>query len=193
MKVSREQAALNRERVVEVAAKLFREKGFDGIGVADLMKGAGLTHGGFYGQFGSKEDLLVEACGKALEGSLAGWSRLAVGTPREQLGKIVGSYLSPAHRANPGKGCSMTTLAADAPRVGPAVRQTLTQGARAQIGMLTELHGKLDPDAAPDEQRRRAIAAYAGMVGAMMLARAVEDEALSDEILETVKAALGAG
>ena len=73
MKVSREQAALNRERIVEVAAKLFREKGYDGIGVADLMKNAGLTHGGFYGHFASKEDLMIEASELALKKSLAGW------------------------------------------------------------------------------------------------------------------------
>jgi len=74
MKVSREQAAENRERIVQVAAKLFRERGFDGVGVADLMKAAGLTHGGFYGHFASKEDLAGEACGRAINRPLQIWS-----------------------------------------------------------------------------------------------------------------------
>src|SRR3981081_1665376 len=79
MKVSREQAAENRARVIEVAGKLFREKGFDGIGVADIMKGAGLTHGGFYGQFKSKDDLAAQACAQSLERSVARWTRLPAG------------------------------------------------------------------------------------------------------------------
>src|SRR6058998_1573826 len=77
MKVSREQAAQNRERIVETAAQLFRERGFEGIGVADLMQEAGLTHGGFYGHFSSKEDLIAEAAARAFEGSVAVWSNVA--------------------------------------------------------------------------------------------------------------------
>jgi len=94
MKVSREQAALNRERIVDVAARLFREKGYDGIGVADLMKNAGLTHGGFYGHFASKEDLMVEACQHALEKSLDGWRAKIASHPQRALPAIVDSYLS---------------------------------------------------------------------------------------------------
>ena len=82
MKVSREQAAQNRDRIVEAAAQLFRERGFEGIGVADLMKEAGLTHGGFYGHFSSKEDLIAEASARALTRSLALWSKLAERAPR---------------------------------------------------------------------------------------------------------------
>jgi TetR/AcrR family transcriptional repressor of nem operon len=101
MKVTREQAALNRERIVEVAAKLFRERGYDGIGVADLMKGAGLTHGGFYGHFGSNEDLLAEARGKAVQTLVERWRGLVAKAPRRALAAITGNYLSAAHATTP--------------------------------------------------------------------------------------------
>ena len=120
MKVSREQAALNRERIVETAARLFREKGFDGIGVADLMKGAGLTHGGFYGHFASKELLLAEATGKALEKSVMKWRKLADAAPARPVAAIAESYLSAAHRDGPGRGCAVSTLGTDVARAGAA-------------------------------------------------------------------------
>jgi TetR/AcrR family transcriptional regulator, transcriptional repressor for nem operon len=90
MKVSREQATYNRERIVEAAAQLFRERGFEGIGVADLMKEAGLTHGGFYGHFSSKEDLIAQASARALAHSLALWSKLAERAPGDPLSAIAG-------------------------------------------------------------------------------------------------------
>src|SRR3954470_1990997 len=102
MKVSREQVALNRQRIVETAAKLFREKGYDGIGVADLMKSAGLTHGGFYGHFESKEDLLAEATAHALKKSVERWQGYAAQGPETALDKIGQGYLTEQHRDNPG-------------------------------------------------------------------------------------------
>src|ERR1700675_5091971 len=105
MKVSREQAAENRERIVQVAAKLFRERGFDGIGVADLMKAAGLTHGGFYGHFESKEDLMAQACEHATARSKTLFGKLAERVPDDALGEIARAYLSPRHRDDPGAGC----------------------------------------------------------------------------------------
>ena len=104
MKVSREQAALNRERIVDVAARLFREKGYDGIGVADLMKNAGLTHGGFYGHFASKEDLMIEACQHALHQSLEGWRAKVASDPQRALPAIIENYLTTRHRDQPGGG-----------------------------------------------------------------------------------------
>lgn len=186
MKVSREQAAQNRERIVEVASRLFREKGFDGIGVADLMKGAGLTHGGFYGHFASKEDLLAEACGKAMEHSVAHWQRVMQKSPGQPLAAITRQYLSEDHRDHPGLGCAVTALATDVARVGPEVRQALTDGALAQIAILAGL----EPDGTPEERRRKAIAHYAAMIGGVVLARAVADPALSQEILAAVAATL---
>src|SRR6266571_2081488 len=94
MKVSREQAAQNRERVVQTAATLFRERGYSGIGVAELMKGAGLTHGGFYGNFGSKEALMAEAVTYALDKSLLKWDRLVQKQPDDPLDAITAAYLS---------------------------------------------------------------------------------------------------
>src|SRR4029453_19541751 len=105
MKVSREQAARNRERILDAAAQLFRERGFEGVGVADLMKEAGLTPGGFYGHFSSKEDLIAEASARALTRSLARWSELGERAPRDPLSAIAGVYLTGRHRDNPGTGC----------------------------------------------------------------------------------------
>src|SRR5678815_3029070 len=98
MRVSREQATQNRERVLDTAAKLFRERGFAGLGVADLMKAADLTHGAFYGQFESKEDLMVQACARAFEDSLEQWQAAAARSPDDPLAGVASSYLSRAHR-----------------------------------------------------------------------------------------------
>src|SRR5471032_2405391 len=139
MKVSREQAALNRERIVEEAGKLFRERGYDGIGVADLMKGAGLTHGGFYGHFASKEALLAEATARGLEAAVQRWQRTAEQSPQTALAKISHSYLSKTHVEQPALGCSITALGADVARLGPAARHAVTCGAQGQIGVLEQL------------------------------------------------------
>ena len=98
MKVSRAEAAQNRERIIETAAKLFRERGFDGIGVAELMKSAGLTHGGFYGNFASKEDLMAQACTRALEGSLDAMRELVERDGENALSIAASAYLNPTHR-----------------------------------------------------------------------------------------------
>src|SRR5213593_477266 len=110
MKVSRERAAQNRERILDAAARLFRERGFEGIGVADLMKTAGLTHGGFYGHFSSKEDLMAQACARALARSLEAWSKRAERIPDDPLLSIAGGYLSSKHRDDPGAGCVLAAL-----------------------------------------------------------------------------------
>ncbi|HZR36538.1 MAG TPA: TetR/AcrR family transcriptional regulator, partial [Nevskia sp.] len=101
MKVTREQAELNRQRTVEAAARLFRERGFDGVGIAQLMEEVGLTHGGFYGQFSSKEDLMVEACAKALQQSHQRWREIRDRTPDQALAGIASLYTSPGHRDDP--------------------------------------------------------------------------------------------
>jgi TetR/AcrR family transcriptional repressor of nem operon len=185
MRVSREQAALNRERIVDVAAKLFREKGYDGIGVADLMKGAGLTHGGFYGHFESKEDLLAEACAKAIAYSVEHWRRRIDRNPGDPLGELARSYLSEMHRDNAGAGCVIASLGPDVARAGKPVQHALTGGVKAQLDMLAQaLPGE------PEEARRRAIASYAAMIGGLVLARAVDDPELSKELLAATVAQL---
>src|SRR5438552_14312118 len=125
MKVSREQAARNRERIVETAARLFRERGFEGIGVADLMKEAGLTHGGFYGHFSSKEDLVAEASARALMRSLALFTSVAE-RGADPLSAIASAYLTSRHRDNPGEGCLLAALGSDVSRPGPTVRRAVT-------------------------------------------------------------------
>ncbi|RFP16288.1 MULTISPECIES: TetR/AcrR family transcriptional regulator [unclassified Duganella] len=189
MKVSREQVALNRERIVETAARLFREKGYDGIGVADLMKSAGLTHGGFYGHFASKEDLLAEAAAHALKKSVQRWEGYLAEGRDTALEKISDGYLTRQHCEHPEKGCSVTALGADIARLGPKARHALTEGAIGQMAVLEELM----PGADPAARRRQALASYASMVGAIVLARAVDDEQLSAEILQAVQQSLPAG
>lgn len=184
MKVSREQAAENRSRVVEVAGRLFRERGFDGIGVADLMKAAGLTHGGFYGQFGSKDQLAVEATERALERNAEIWRRRAAGEEGPPLQAVVDFYLSARHRDRAGEGCVLAALAADAARSQvPGLRPALQRGFESLVGTLA----RLLPGRTEAVRRRRALAKASAMVGALILARAVDDAALSQEILAAVR------
>lgn len=185
--MSREQAAENRRRIVEVAGRLFRERGFDGIGVADLMKAAGLTHGGFYGHFRSKDDLAAEACGRVLDRSAEAWQRWLAEGGEAPLEALLDRYLSDRHRRHPGRGCLFAALAADVARQDdPALRHVLTEGLRPQVDRLAAVMPG-DSDAA---RRQRALASLSAMVGALVLARAVDDPALSDEILAATRAEL---
>jgi TetR/AcrR family transcriptional repressor of nem operon len=186
MRVSREQAARNRERIVEVAAKLFRERGFDGIGVADLMKSAGLTHGGFYGHFESKEDLMAQACERALDGSLATLNQVAERGGENSLSAVASAYLSPAHRDRPGEGCALAALGAEATRHGSPVRSAFTRGVHSALEMLT----RLVPGKSERAKRERALVTYASMIGALVLARAIYDQELSEEVLQSVLASI---
>lgn len=186
MKVSREQAAENRERIVQVAAKLFRERGFDGIGVADLMGAAGLTHGGFYGHFASKEDLAAEACGCALDGSVEEWSAEIETTPDSAFSKILNSYLSEAHRDGPGSGCLVAALGSDLGRQAPPIRRVATEGIQALVGQLM----RLVPGKSKAARRRKALSDFAAMVGAVTIARAVDDPKLSNDVLDAVASLL---
>ena len=186
MKVTREQAERNRERVVEAAARLFRERGFEGVGVADLMKSAGLTHGGFYGQFNSKEHLMVEACGQAQEESDQKWRELLEHTPKKPLSAIASFYLSPQHRDNPGTGCVVAALSIDAARQGTPVRAAFTEAVKRMVAFLEQFV----PGRSAKTRRREALVTYASMVGAIVLARTVNDTALSEEILEAAHSQL---
>jgi TetR/AcrR family transcriptional repressor of nem operon len=177
MKVSREQMAENRQRILEVAGQLFREKGFDAVSVAEVMKAAGLTHGGFYGHFDSKDDLIAQALCHAIDarkGAGAAWD----------LRGYMDAYLSPKHRDNAAGGCTIAGLAADTLHQTREARSAVTEGVRAQIDWMFEKLTGLD-DAV---RRRQAIASCAAMVGATILARAATDPALSDEILRETRA-----
>jgi TetR/AcrR family transcriptional repressor of nem operon len=173
MKVSREQMAENRSRILTEAARLFRDKGFEAVSVAEVMKAAGLTHGGFYGHFASKDDLIAQTVAHALTGEEG-----TVG-----LEAFLSSYLSPAHRDAPATGCPTAAFASDARRQTPEARAAMAVGIAAQIARLSaSLEGQGVRDA-----RRAAIGCWSAAVGAMILARAVEDAALSDEILDQTK------
>jgi TetR/AcrR family transcriptional regulator, transcriptional repressor for nem operon len=186
MKVTREQAAENRERIIKIAARLFREKGFDGIGVADLMKSAGLTHGGFYGHFASKSDLAAKACERALEHSVEKWSRLADEAGEDALSAMATNYVCEAHRDRPGGGCVFAALGPDAARQEAPVKRALTAGLTGLIEVLE----RAVPGETEADRRRAALAAMAQMTGAVMLSRIVDDEAFSKEILDATLADL---
>jgi len=178
MKVSREQMAENRGRILTEAARLFRDKGFDAVSVAEVMKAAGLTHGGFYGHFASKDDLIAQTVAHAL----------ADDQNTDSFDAFLGAYLSPSHRDAPASGCPTAAFASDARRQTPEARAAMAAGLAAQIARLTAtLKGEGVRDA-----RGAAIGCWSAAVGAMIIARAVDDPALSDEILAQTKAWISA-
>src|SRR5947209_3087766 len=118
MRVSRTQAEKNRQAVIDVASRLFREHGFDGIGLKDLMQSAGLTQGAFYKQFASKDDLAAQASRRALESAFQRWSAAAAARPQDPLGAVVAFYLSTDHREEKMDGCPVVALGSDAARQG---------------------------------------------------------------------------
>ena len=177
MKVTRERAEANREHILETAGRLFRERGYDGIGVADIMKRAGLTHGGFYGHFPSKDDLAAEITARVL--GREGWLERLTGRANPTLGDMVRSYLTPRHRDDPGHGCLFAALGSDVARQPRSVRRAFTGGFRRRIDAVQRL--MVGRSAAA--KRQKALAVMAGLVGALTLARAVDDPELSDAIL----------
>ena len=182
MRVSREKAAENRERIIDAAGTLFRARGFAGIGVADIMKAAELTHGGFYGHFASKDDLAAQASRRSLVRAAAKWERIAAASPRKAYAALLANYLTPTHRDDPARGCAFASLSNDAARGGKAVRAAFAEGLQPFLGVLAEsIQGR-----SKETRRRKAIATMAALVGAVTLARAVGDPNVSDEILAAV-------
>src|SRR5262245_29335573 len=177
VRVTRERAAAHREKILDAAGTLFRERGFDGIGVADIMKEAGLTHGGFYGHFASKEDLASEITARVL--GREGWLQRLTGTANPSFADVVREYLSPHHREDAGHGCLLAALGSDVVRQPRSVRRAFTNGLRLRIKVLQELlPGRMAA------RRQKALATMAGLIGALILSRAVDDPQLSDEILQ---------
>jgi TetR/AcrR family transcriptional regulator, transcriptional repressor for nem operon len=183
MKVSREQVAANRGRILAAAGRLFRLRGFDAVSVADVMKDAGLTHGAFYGYFPSKDALVDEAIGLAVAPA-PGRAK----TPKSAQ-EYADGYLSSRHRDDSGASCPFSRLGTEAARGSADLRRAMTDAVRRQIDRFSaEARG-----ATPREKRRAAIAAWSAMVGAMVLARIVDDDQLSREILSATRASLPFG
>jgi TetR/AcrR family transcriptional repressor of nem operon len=180
MRVSRSQAAENRETVINVASRLFREYGFDGIGLKDLMEGAGLTQGAFYKQFASKEDLAAQASERALESASRRWSAAAAAKPEDPLGAVIAFYLSMEHREERRDGCPVVALGSDAARQSAEVKASFETGIRQYLEMLGPWVGS----AKSKRSRAKAMAVLSTMVGAMVLSRAVNDELLSKQFLQ---------
>lgn len=175
MKVSREQMAENRIRILDTAGRLFRERGFDAVTVSEVMKAAGLTHGGFYGHFASKDDLIAQAVTHSLTPG---------GSTTGDLGAWMDSYLSPYHRDRAATGCPSAGIAGLLPHQSAAARTAMTEGLRSQIAQLTESFPATDGT----DPRTAAFGSWSAMVGAMILARAVDDPDLSDELLRRTRA-----
>jgi TetR/AcrR family transcriptional repressor of nem operon len=203
MRVSREKAAEHRDRIIDAAGALFRAKGFGGIGVADIMKAADLTHGGFYGHFASKDDLVGEASRRTMARAAASWAKLVEAAPDNPYAALLEHYLSPKHRDDPGKGCAFAALGNDAARSGKVVRKAFAEGLAPLIDILAQsipgksTPGKSNPGKSTSgkskaARRRKAVAAMATLVGALTMARAVEGTPLSDEMLQAAHRELAA-
>jgi TetR/AcrR family transcriptional regulator, transcriptional repressor for nem operon len=185
MRVTRQRAAAHREKILDVAGALFREHGFDGIGVADIMKRAGLTHGGFYGHFGSKDELAAEITARVLGNEH--WIERLTASADPSFADVVRGYLSPRHRDDPGHGCLFAALGADVVRQPRSVRRAFTEGLRSRVEALR----RLLPGESKAASRRKALATMAALAGALMLSRAVDDPAFSEEILDAAAATFG--
>jgi TetR/AcrR family transcriptional regulator, transcriptional repressor for nem operon len=182
MRVSKEQAAENRERILKAASRLVRERGISSVGVDALADAAGMTHGSLYSQFGSKERLVEEAVAHAI-------ATKGKEVPEAfAVSDYVSEYLSTAHRDMPGSGCPFAALCCEIPRQGRGVRERFTAGVR---GMIRLLSGRMDSGLKPRQREEKALATVASLVGALVLARAVSDPKLSDDILRATKSRLG--
>lgn len=169
------------ERIVGAAARAIRRSGYHGTGVADIMKEAGLTHGGFYAHFASRDAMLAEAADQAGVETVATLTRIAAAAPPEDaLRAIIRAYLSPAHVDNAEQGCPMAALGSEMPRQAPKVRRAATRGIKAMLDLIA----RRSPDAATPGADERSLVTLATMVGALVLARAVDDPELSVALRE---------
>ena len=183
MKVTKAQAQANRAHIVETASALFRERGYDGVGVADLMAAAGFTHGGFYKHFGSKADLMAESAAWGLAQTAA--LSAGVGTP-----DFVRAYVSREHRDARASGCTMAALGGDAARQPETVRSTFVAGIESLLAELSREGTALD-GADAGQVRAKSLDTLAHVVGAIVLSRACPDDSpLADEILAVCRDAI---
>jgi TetR/AcrR family transcriptional regulator, transcriptional repressor for nem operon len=180
MRYSREHKLETHARIVKKASVRLREKGAHGIGVADLMKDAGLTHGGFYAHFDSRDALVIEAFNYAMDRATERWRKLAEATPPDRrLATLVASYLTSLHRDDPGHGCAIPALGAEIARESPKTRRAFA----AKLEQMIELFAAQIPDLPPKQARRKAMSTIATMMGTLVLARIAGNGEFSDEIL----------
>jgi TetR/AcrR family transcriptional regulator, transcriptional repressor for nem operon len=188
MRKSKQEAAATRERIVTTAAAEFRQNGIGATGLSDLMAAAGLTHGGFYRHFASKDQLVAEACAGAVE-SVAEMFEGALSRPGKGNGlqAVAARYLSARHRAASASGCPFAALGSELVRADEATRAAATEGLLGIVDILASGYAGMRPDAA----KRRAFVALSTMVGALTLARLVSEPALSDQLLSDAARQVG--
>jgi TetR/AcrR family transcriptional regulator, transcriptional repressor for nem operon len=189
MRYSSEHKQETHARIVRKASVRLREKGAHGVGVADLMKEAGLTHGGFYAHFDSREALVIEAFAYAMDRAMERWKKTFEQIPQDRrLAMIVDTYLTPLHRDDPGHGCAVPTLGAEIVRESPKTRKAFA----AKLEQMIDIMAAQIPDASSKAARKRAAATLATMMGTLVLSRIAGTSEFSDEILAAGReAALG--
>ena len=181
MRVTRVQAEENRQKVINVASRLFRERGFDGIGLKDVMERAGMTQGAFYKQFSSKEDLITQASARALEATTRKCLAAIANNPEDPLGAVMAYYLSKEHRDEVMDGCPMVALGSDAVRQGAGVKASFEAGIKAHLNVLQSsifAAGEKRPDS-------KAMTILSMMVGALLLSRVANASNLAQAFLDT--------
>ena len=185
MGYSQDQKIKTHQRIVRIASKRIRENGLEGVAIADLMKELGLTVGGFYKHFDSRDDLVLEA----LRGATGPWEKVILaaeaGGPPVTYESLIDSYLNATHRDHPGNGCAMSALACDIARGSKQIRSVFTEWIKSSIELIANLLPQDD-----SASRSKAILALTAVIGAVEVARAVSDQALSDDILEMTRAIL---
>jgi TetR/AcrR family transcriptional regulator, transcriptional repressor for nem operon len=189
MRYSKEHKQDTHARIVRKASVRLREKGAHGIGVADLMKEAGLTHGGFYAHFDSREALVIEAFNYAMDRSMEHWRKTAEPiAPEKRFASIVDSYLTTVHRDDPGHGCAVPTLGPEIAREGPKARKAFA----AKLDQMIDMIADNIPDVPRKAARKQAAATLATMMGTLVMSRIAGNGEFSDEILTAGRdAALG--
>jgi TetR/AcrR family transcriptional regulator, transcriptional repressor for nem operon len=182
MKVSKEVMAEHKEQIVASAARRYRERGLDGISVADLMNEVGLTHGGFYRHFSSKDELIALAALRAVSDTITEWGKVAADATGDRLEAVVRYYLSLRHHDHPETGCLAAALGCELSRLSSPMKDAVTDGERQIIDFLSGI----SPGKTKVLRRKQAIVAFASMVGGMTLARMTSDSELRQEILKDV-------
>jgi TetR/AcrR family transcriptional repressor of nem operon len=182
MKVSKEVMAEHKDQIIAAAARRYRERGFDGISVADLMKEVGLTHGGFYRHFSSKDELISLSALRAVSETITEWRKIADDATGDRLEAVVHYYLSLRHHNHPETGCLAAAVGCELSRLPSSLKDAVTVGERQMIDFLSGIA----PGKTKALRRKQAIAAFASMVGGMTLARMTSDGELRREILKVV-------